>query len=91
MSYVWPTAATDRTVPASASPIDDTICAATSTSSAFDDSATASGSGKRFGFTRTSRERPIVFMARAVDPMLPGWLVWESTTRMRERRSSGSK
>jgi hypothetical protein len=30
------------------------------------------GSGKRFGLTSDSRDRPIVFIARAAAPMLPG-------------------
>src|SRR5262249_35206657 len=50
-------------------------------------SATASGSGKRRGSTRTRRARPIVRIARAEAPMLPGWLVATSTIRTAERRS----
>jgi hypothetical protein len=48
--------------------------------------ATAWSSGKRFGLTSSRRDRPIVFIARAAAPMLPGWLVCDRTTRT---RSSG--
>jgi hypothetical protein len=43
--------------------------------------ATASSSGKRLGLTRVRRDRPIVFIARAAAPMLPGWLGCDNTMR----------
>ena len=45
--------------------------------------AVATGSGKDWGSTSTSCDRPMVFMALAAAPMLPGWLVRERTTRTR--------
>ena len=71
-------------VPRSASPRSSQTVARSSTSSAFAERARASGSGKRLGRTRYSRESPIVFIARAAAPMLPGWVGCESTMRMRE-------
>ena len=62
--------------------------APSSTTVAPDASATASGSGKRRGATSTSRARPIVSIARAAAPMLPGWLGATSTMRMR-REAAG--
>jgi len=41
--------------------------------------AVASGSGKCRGATSRKSANPMVFMARAAAPMLPGWLGWERT------------
>jgi hypothetical protein len=40
-----------------------------------------STSGKR-GATSTRSEKPITFIARAVAPTLPAWLVWMRTKRV---------
>jgi hypothetical protein len=42
-------------------------------------------SGKR-GLTSTSSEKPMVLMARAAEPILPGLLVLTSTKRKRLKR-----
>src|SRR5688572_32302822 len=42
----------------------------------------ASGAGKRSGATRRRSLSPIVFIARAAAPMLPGWLGRHSTMRI---------
>ncbi len=70
---------------ASASASVGTTRARSSTSAAPAARATASGCGKWRGATSTRSASPIVFMARAAAPMLPGWLVRESTTATRER------
>ena len=44
--------------------------------------ASAWSSGKCFGLTSSRRARPIVFIARAAAPILPGWLVCDRTTRI---------
>src|SRR5690606_29966871 len=59
-----------------------------STSSAPEARASASGSGKRFGFTSRKSASPMVFIARAAAPMLPGCVVSTSTIRTRSSRSS---
>jgi hypothetical protein len=53
-----------------------------STSAAPDARACASGSGYDCGRTSTSDASPMFFIARALAPMLPGWLVSTSTIRM---------
>jgi hypothetical protein len=79
---VNPTAST-RSARASSS--EATTRAEASTSAAPAASATASGSGKRRGATSRRSVRPIVFIARAAAPMLPGWLGRERTTAIRGR------
>src|SRR5690554_1398719 len=58
-----------------------TMGAASRTSSAPAAIASASACGKRSGATSTSRSRPMVLMARAAAPMLPG--CWVPTRTMR--------
>ena len=53
-----------------------------SKSAALTASDLASPSGNFLGLTKYKRLRPMVFMARAVEPILPGWLVWQRTTRI---------
>src|SRR5512134_2048161 len=72
-------------VPASASSSVALTCARASRSSAPVAIASACGSGKRRGATSARRASPIVFIARAAPPMLPGWVVRTSTTRMRAK------
>ncbi|CFP70660.1 Uncharacterised protein [Bordetella pertussis] len=40
-------------------------------------------SGKR-GATRTNSPKPMVLIARAAEPTLPGWLGWVMMNRTRE-------
>ncbi len=58
-------------------------CGRRSTSTAFVAIHSASGAGKRSGATRRRSVRPMVFIARAAAPMLPGWLGRHSTMRIR--------
>src|SRR5205085_11109031 len=67
---------------------DGAMVAERKSGTAADASASASGCGKDFGVTSTRRENPIVIMARAAAPMLPGWLGEQSTTRTRSRNVS---
>jgi hypothetical protein len=43
------------------------------------------GIGKDLGIDQHQARQPMVFIARAAAPMLPGWLGCERTTRMRSR------
>src|SRR5205085_1241356 len=72
--------------PASPASSESTTLAALSSAAAPEARAMASGCGNARGATSVSRDRPIVLMARAQAPILPGWLGSHSTTRM---RSSG--
>ena len=65
-----------------ASSTDATTRARASTSAAPEARAAASGSGCDPGLTSTSDSSPMFFIARALAPMLPGWLVSTSTMRM---------
>ncbi len=71
------------TAPESASDSVASTRIAASTAVAPEASASTSGCGKRCGATSTSFDKPIVCIARAVAPMLPGWLVAHRTMRMR--------
>ncbi|MNT82082.1 hypothetical protein D3C72_2217610 [compost metagenome] len=72
---------------ASASARLDTTMAFSTTSTAPEASTLASSCGNAFGSTRYSRVRPMVFIARAAEPILPGWLGRASTTRMFFKKS----
>src|SRR6058998_435147 len=76
--------ATEYAVSASASSRLAHARADSSTSSAPEAMARASGCGKRFGPTRRSCVMPMVFMARAAAPMLPGCEGRSRTTRIRD-------
>src|SRR2546430_3954204 len=76
--------ATEYVVPASASSRLAHARADWRRSSAPEAKARASGWGKRFGRTRRSCVMPIVFMARAAAPMLPGCEGRSRTTRIRD-------
>src|SRR6266571_8257285 len=76
--------ATEYVVPASASSRFAHACADSRTSAAPEAMAWASGWGKRFGRTRRSCVMPIVFMARAAPPTLPGCEGRSRTTRIRD-------
>src|SRR6267378_4216175 len=76
--------ATENVVPASASSRLAHARADSRTSSAPEAMARASGWGKRFGRTSRSCVMPIVFMARAAAPMLPGCEGRSRTTRIRD-------
>ena len=69
------------TTPCKASSIELHSTASRSTSSAPAAIASACGSGKRRGLIRYRWCKPMVFIARAAAPMLPGWVVWLRTTR----------
>lgn len=56
-----------------ASSIELKTSALSKTSTALPDRALASPEGKFLGLTRDKLERPIVFIARATEPILPGW------------------
>ena len=70
-----------RAQSAIASSSESTTVAFATTSSACAARQSACGSGNRAGRTRWSDVNPIVFMARAAAPMLPGWLGSTSTMR----------
>src|SRR3989442_6442196 len=76
--------ATEYVVPASASSRLAHARADSSTSSAPEAMARASGWGKRFGPTRRSCVMPMVFIARAAAPILPGCEGRSRTTRIRD-------
>src|SRR6266853_393715 len=76
--------ATEYVVPASASSRVAHARADSRTSAAPEAMAWASGWGKRFGRTRRSCVMPIVFIARAAAPTLPGCEGRSRTTRIRD-------
>src|SRR2546425_12468737 len=76
--------ATEYVVPASASSRLAHARADSRTSSAPEAMARASGWGKHFGRTRRSCVMPMVFMARAAAPTLPGCEGRSRTTRIRD-------
>src|SRR5213592_1936450 len=76
--------ATEYAVSASASSRLAHACADSRTSDAPAAMARASGWGKRFGRTRRSCVMPMVFMARAAAPTLPGCEGRSRTTRIRD-------
>ena len=64
------------------------IVAVCSRSSAPEAMAVASALGNILGVTRWSELRPMTFMALAVAPMLPGWVVLIKTTRILDNRAA---